>query len=175
MFNREMKTRFNLLKPPPIKDTIIDSQQKSIQNYKGKRNVNFEHGQKVYIRDYTDPNKPGWQKAKITKKLGPRSYNCIITKTNRIIKRHSNQVRAPSTTETNIDSMEGEDGNNNPKNNESTDTQISQFESPVMPKPSNKPITSTPKALSPRMPNPSNKPITLTPRALRPRKKINYR
>lgn len=93
IFGREMKTRFSSFRPPLIKDKIVESQEKSIRNFKGKRNTAFGSGQQVYIRDYRDPNKDGWTKATIKDKIGPRTYNCIITRDNRCIKRHLNQIR----------------------------------------------------------------------------------
>lgn len=100
IFGREMKNRFSLLKPPIVKNRIIESQERSIKNFKGKRNVSFKKGQNVYIRDYANPNKPGWTKAKIKNKIGPRNYDCIITRNNRSIKRHLNQIRGTETQNT---------------------------------------------------------------------------
>lgn len=69
MFGREIKTRFSALKPPVTQTKIIQNQENSIKNAKGKRNCQFEIGRKVFIRDYTDPNKPGWIPATIEKKI----------------------------------------------------------------------------------------------------------
>jgi len=62
---RSVKIRFDLLKPPLIKEQINKSQENKYNNFKGKRQVNFEVGQEVLIRDYKDPNKPKWSSAKI--------------------------------------------------------------------------------------------------------------
>lgn len=93
LFGRELKTRFSLLKPPIIHDKIVNSQQTAIKNAHGKRNCKLNVGQKVYVRDYTNPNKPAWTEAVIEKSHGPRNYSCKISKNNRQIKRHLNQIR----------------------------------------------------------------------------------
>lgn len=81
------------MKPPLIQEKIIEIQNKSENNYKGNRNTSFSCGQSVYIRDYGNPNKSSWTPAQIKKKIGPRSYTCIIAHNNREIKRHLNQIR----------------------------------------------------------------------------------
>lgn len=65
----------------------------SISNYKGRRSVSFEKGQNVFIRNYSNVNKKSWSPAIIEDKMGPRSYWCIMS-TGRIIKRHTDQIRA---------------------------------------------------------------------------------
>lgn len=93
MFGRQLKSRFNLLKPPLVKDKIIASQERNVHNSHGKRDASFSVGQQVYIRDYTNPNKPSWTQAKIKENLGSRHYGCVITHNGREIKRHLNQIR----------------------------------------------------------------------------------
>lgn len=93
MFGRELKTRFSLLKPPTTQEKIVHSQEKAILNAKGHRDVRFQAGQNVFVRDYTDPNKAAWQPAVIDKCFGPRNYSCILSKSNRTIKRHLDQIR----------------------------------------------------------------------------------
>ena len=88
-----MRSRFSLLKPPVVTDVIKEKQQIAIKNYKGNRNVNFSVGQKVYVRDYKNPNKAGWSQATIKKKLGPRNYTCLLLQQKRDIKRHVDQIR----------------------------------------------------------------------------------
>lgn len=112
-FNRSLKTRFSSLRPPLVKDKIIESQAKSIQNYKGKRETKFREGQNVFIRDYTNSNKPSWSQATIRNQNGPRTYNCIISSNNREIKRHVDQMRGQSwieedmTQHVNVDDLQG--------------------------------------------------------------------
>lgn len=92
-FGRSLKTRFSSLKPPLLREKIIESQDKSIRNYSGRREVEFSNGQPVWVRDYRNPNKPSWTQAKIKQQLGPRSYCCVLTHNNKEIKRHLNQIR----------------------------------------------------------------------------------
>lgn len=40
----------------------MEKQEKLVQNYKGNRKVDFQEGQKVYIRDYRNPNKSSKRK-----------------------------------------------------------------------------------------------------------------
>ncbi|XP_055307289.1 uncharacterized protein K02A2.6-like [Sitodiplosis mosellana] len=93
MFGREAKSRFSLMKPPLIRETIIQKNQTAIKNYKGKRNVEFSKGQQVYVRNYKNPNKPSWSPAIVKHKIGPRNYTCLLIRENRDIKRHLNQIR----------------------------------------------------------------------------------
>lgn len=93
LLGKEIKSRFNLLKPPVISDVIEQKQQNQIKNYRGNRNVKFAIGQKVYVRDYKNPNKDGWSPAKIKKQLGPRNYTCLLLRENRDIMRHVEQIR----------------------------------------------------------------------------------
>lgn len=90
---RSVKTRFDLIKPPLVKDTIVANQETATENFKGKRNVCFKKGQRVYIRDYRNPNKAAWMPAIIKEKLGTRSYDCIISHDNNTIKRHTDQIK----------------------------------------------------------------------------------
>ena len=42
LFGREMNTRFSILRLPVVKERILNTQEKSIENYRGKRIDNFE-------------------------------------------------------------------------------------------------------------------------------------
>lgn len=92
LLGKELKSRFSLLKPPLTTEIIETKQQNAIKNFKGKHNVIFTEGQKVKVRNYKNPNKEGWSDAIIKKKLGPRSYTCLLIHDNRDIKRHTNQI-----------------------------------------------------------------------------------
>lgn len=98
-FGRKLKTRFSLLKPPTTIEKIIDSQNNNIKHHKGNRNTKFYNGQKVMIRDYRNPNKPGWTQAIIREKQGPQSYSCILPHNNHVIKRHLDQIRGQNTSQ----------------------------------------------------------------------------
>lgn len=102
-FGRTLKTRFSLLKPPLVTEQIEKSQEKNIRNHGGKREAHFKIGNKVVIRDYTNPNKPGWVPAGVgsCKKLGERHYDCLMSHNGRMIKRHLNQIRETISTNEN--------------------------------------------------------------------------
>ncbi|XP_055307990.1 uncharacterized protein K02A2.6-like [Sitodiplosis mosellana] len=93
MFNREMRTRFNIFRPPTTKENILESQQKAVKNFKGHREIQFNIDDIVIIRDYSDPNNPTWEKAIISEIIGPRSYLCKFVHSGRVIKRHLDQIR----------------------------------------------------------------------------------
>lgn len=93
MFNREIKTLFNLLKPPTQDEVVFKAQARQVSNYKGKRTVVFVVGEKVVVKDYSNPNKSAWVDAVIFKVIGPRSYICKLLSSGRNIKRHLNQIR----------------------------------------------------------------------------------
>lgn len=93
MLGRPLKSRFSLLRPPLVRDKIISSQETNVKNFHGRREVQFEKGRKVNIRDYTNPNKPSWVPATIKENRGHRHYDCVITHNGRKIKRHLNQIR----------------------------------------------------------------------------------
>lgn len=93
LLGHEIKSRFNLLKPPVTHEIIEQKQQTAIKNFKGKRDVKFSVGQRVYVRNYKNPNKANWSQAKIKKVLGPRNYTCYLLREKREIKRHVDQIR----------------------------------------------------------------------------------
>lgn len=99
IFGRTLKTRFNNLRPPLVKEKIEESQEKSVLLNKGKRSLQFSEGEKVLIRNYRDCNKPSWSPAVIKQRLGKYSYLCIMSDNNREIKRHLDQMRSLVTNE----------------------------------------------------------------------------
>ncbi|XP_036347085.1 uncharacterized protein LOC118756427, partial [Rhagoletis pomonella] len=84
--------------PEKIKQKIIEKQEISERNYHGKRELELSQGQKVWIRDYSNPNKASWSPGTIREQLGPRSYCCTLLN-NRTIKRHLNQIRPRNSNE----------------------------------------------------------------------------
>lgn len=102
-FGRSLRTRFSTLRPPTIKEVIHEKQKQQKRNHKGKRNVNFEQGQKVMIRNYKNPNNPSWSQAIVKRKIGPRSYTCVYAHNNKEIKRHIDQIRDQSNVSANED------------------------------------------------------------------------
>lgn len=92
MLNKQPRTQFSLLKPPTIKENISNAQNNQVKNFRGSRNENFEEGEPVYIRDYSNPNKDQWMEAQVIKVLGSRSYLCL-KQNGKHIKRHVDQIR----------------------------------------------------------------------------------
>lgn len=76
MLGREIRTRLSILKPPTMNESIESSQRKQQSQFNGHRNVRFEEGEEVMIRDYSDVNKPSWCRATIVKIMGERNYLC---------------------------------------------------------------------------------------------------
>lgn len=91
MLGREIRTRFSLMKPLTVEENIDASLAIQQRNFKGHRDVSFDVGTSVMIRDYTNPNHASWAKAQIVEVLGSREYNCQTEK-GRIIKRHLDQM-----------------------------------------------------------------------------------
>ncbi|XP_062714146.1 uncharacterized protein K02A2.6-like [Aedes albopictus] len=87
MFGREMRIRFDKLKVNHEK-----RQREKIEEHhlKQKRTV-FKIGETVYARDYRNPKKPLWVRAKIVKKIGAVLYECVSDDLG-IIKRRSHQL-----------------------------------------------------------------------------------
>lgn len=94
LLGREIRNRFSLLSPPLVKNKIVERQLSNVKNHKAARNINFETGGKAFVRDYSNPNKTSWQEATVKERLGPQSYRCILTRNNKLIKRHVNQMIA---------------------------------------------------------------------------------
>lgn len=92
LIGRELKSRFSLMKPPLVQNRIRESQQTTIENHHGSRNVEFEVGESVFVRDYTNPNKKAWQKATVASRIGSQMYNCILTRNKKPIMRHLDQM-----------------------------------------------------------------------------------
>lgn len=93
LLNRELKTRFNLIKPPSITQNIEDSQIRQVKNYRGRGDKYFEIGEEVLVRNYSDPNNKQWEEARIVKILGKRNYLVNLSTSDRVVKRHTNQIR----------------------------------------------------------------------------------
>ena len=89
MLKREVRTRLSFLHQSKA-DHIAEEQQKY---FHGNREVDFEEGEKVYIRDYKNPMKPTWTRATVQSRLGSRTFMCKIEDTEGpIVKRHTDQL-----------------------------------------------------------------------------------
>lgn len=111
MLNREIKSRFNSLRPPLVTEVIGQKQAAAFQNFRGKRDKSFEMGQSVYIRNYKNPNKADWSPAVIKEKIGPRNYTCRFTQNNRDIKRHLDQIRDRESDDVHLEAESADDIN----------------------------------------------------------------
>ncbi|KAK4886275.1 hypothetical protein RN001_002546 [Aquatica leii] len=72
-------------------DLLCKTRSKQI-NYKGKRDVVFSVGEKVWCRDYRKPNQKQWTQCVIDEVLGKRVYMCKVINENIIWKRHLDQI-----------------------------------------------------------------------------------
>lgn len=120
MLRRNVKTIFNHLKPPTTKENIEKKQEQNIKDRKGKRNVEFQKGEKVFIRNYTNPNKASWSHAIIKEKLGTRMYSCVYTHNSKEIRRHLDQIRNADNTNNTSQTDDGGNMEINTKLNPST-------------------------------------------------------
>lgn len=91
LLGKEIRTRLHLLRPTPAAQEIDNSRRKQEENFRGRRQINFKNGESVMIRDYSNPNQPGWMRARVKEVLGSRTVLCKL-ENGRIIKRHVNQM-----------------------------------------------------------------------------------
>lgn len=102
MLGRGIRTSLDLMLPCSSKKlsevelkarrAILGTQQSQVRNYKGTRNIDFNVGDKVMVRDYSNPNKASWTPGVVTSRQGKRNYLVRLSKNGRIIKRHLNQI-----------------------------------------------------------------------------------
>ena len=85
MFGRSLRTRLSLVKPQ-------QKESDQVRFYCGKRDISFDIGEEVYVRDYRSPNKKQWQKAVIDEILGNRNYIVRLVDENIVWKRHLDQI-----------------------------------------------------------------------------------
>lgn len=89
MYKREMKTRFDLLKPNVVNE-VENKQYSQIRNTGSRKNVNFDLDEIVFAKDYRKDSK-GRKEALIIKKNSPVTYN-VKFKDGFIAKKHVNQL-----------------------------------------------------------------------------------
>ena len=90
MFNRKIRSIFDLLKPSDISERVRQRQekQKYYHDPKRSRQVSLSRTDPVMIRNYTGTTK--WVPGTITKQTGPLSFRCQVG--DKIVKRHQDQV-----------------------------------------------------------------------------------
>lgn len=94
MFGRDIRTKFDLLKPPidDIKERIRKQQVKQIKHFGGKERPTFNINENVIVKDYRTVNKVTWIPAIVKKVLGKCTYIVFVPEINRLWKRHTNQI-----------------------------------------------------------------------------------
>ena len=91
MFNRNIRTVFDLLKPKEIADRVLEKQrkQKYYHDPKHGRNFNVDPDDRIFVRNFNSDKK--WIPATVVDQTGPLSYKCV-TEDNKIVKRHQDQM-----------------------------------------------------------------------------------
>ncbi|XP_063386986.1 uncharacterized protein K02A2.6-like [Cydia fagiglandana] len=87
MLSRELRNRFSLLRPPPLSEVVQERVEKRDQ---GKRDVSFEIGQKVMVRDYRKDSRPWVQGLVIEESIPGTTY--VVDVEGLKWKRHINQM-----------------------------------------------------------------------------------
>lgn len=82
------------------REVVLARQSKQVDNYKGKREEQFNLNERVMVRDYTNPNKAAWTRAVVTEIVGKRNYVVKLSSTGRELKRHLDQMIADTTAST---------------------------------------------------------------------------
>lgn len=90
MFNRDIRSRFDLIRENYFQQNNIKRQER---NYSGKKNELFGITDKVWVKDYRNMNKSCWVKAEVVECLGSRNYICKVLEENLLWKRHLDQIR----------------------------------------------------------------------------------
>ncbi|XP_046742894.1 uncharacterized protein LOC124409358 [Diprion similis] len=89
MLGRETRTRLSLLS----KTLIETTRERQVKYFHGRREIDLEEGDKVYIRNYKDPAKPTWEPAIIKTVLGSRTYLYQPKERQEVtVKRHTDQI-----------------------------------------------------------------------------------
>lgn len=109
--NRECRNRFSLIRPPTTVETIEKNQRKQVQHHRGQQPREMLEGSRVWSRDYTNPNIKAWTLGRIRKILGRRNFLIQLDKSDRLIKRHIDQIRsAPISMRAQVSSEGDDDG-----------------------------------------------------------------
>jgi len=90
MYNRELRTRFDLLRPTHTQITVEKNQRDQTKFYHGSRDEEFEVGQNVSVANYSSDQRkrvPGV----IEKRISPATYRVSLAP-GITCKRHQNQL-----------------------------------------------------------------------------------
>lgn len=93
LMKRELRNRLSLIKPLTTSETIENQQRRQIRNHGGRVMRHILVGDRVWARDYTNPNKKAWAAGRIRQILGKRNFLVQFGGAGRLIKRHIDQIR----------------------------------------------------------------------------------
>lgn len=104
MLGRELRTKLDTFTPracdtPDVRregdqvaERVRQRQVRQKQNFSGKSKRRFDVGNKVWARDYSDPQKPTWTLGTVSKRFGKVMYDILIDSLNVTWRRHVNQL-----------------------------------------------------------------------------------
>ncbi|KAL0193255.1 hypothetical protein M9458_011551 [Cirrhinus mrigala] len=100
LFNRELRTNFELLKPVTLKETVLQQQKKQVLRRKLRaKDRTFLTGSSVLARNYGSG--PKWVPATVETQTGPVSYK-VKTAGNLLWRRHTDQLLSGASTFTDL-------------------------------------------------------------------------
>lgn len=83
---RSLRDRLSWLLPTEAKRKLVEIRkenkleiERQIRNYGGRREKKFERGDGVMVRDFSNPTRKSWCKAKVMEKIGSRHYKCLLS------------------------------------------------------------------------------------------------
>lgn len=103
VFKNKIKTRLDLLSPKGVQ--VMRQTEKQVANHKGSREDIFVEGDRVWCRDYRNPNRRTWAECTVVEVVNERIYFCKVVNEDLVWKRHLNQIRR-SLSETNDYSLD---------------------------------------------------------------------
>lgn len=83
MFGREMRTRFDALRKDNNRKQTVKTWKLNVH----KKETNFAVGEIAYARDYRNPDRQRWIKAKIVRRKGENIYECCAAELGTFIRR----------------------------------------------------------------------------------------
>lgn len=96
LIGRNLRNRFDLLRPPATADRVQDKQRKQIENYGGDQpTAVLPPDNSIWVRNYRKREEK-WVKATIVKTLGPRRLSVFVPHLNLTWIRHKDQTRNSS-------------------------------------------------------------------------------
>lgn len=100
LFNRELRTSFELLEPATLKETVLQQQKNQVQRRKRRaKDRTFSTGSPVLARNYGSG--PKWVPATVETQTGPVSYK-VKTAGNLLWRRHTDQLLSGASISTDL-------------------------------------------------------------------------